>query len=87
MLAVALTGWYVAFAVAVVIIGIVVFFVGWILQLAGRIAAQAKVVSANLAAIEQSSGVIGAVPTVNSGLKDIAQSCIAARHVLEERFG
>ncbi|MGH9125819.1 MAG: hypothetical protein ACRDZ8_13990 [Acidimicrobiales bacterium] len=80
---VVLTGWYGAFAVAIVIIGIVVFFVGWILQFAGKIAAQASRVNANLGAIAASTEAIGDVSTVNSGLKDIAESCIVARQVLE----
>jgi hypothetical protein len=82
-LAVVLSGWYLGFAVAVVIIGIVVYFVGWILQFAGKIANAANSVNANLAAIAASTEVIGGVPTVNSGLKDIAESCITARQVLE----
>jgi hypothetical protein len=30
---------------------------------------------------------IGDVPKVNAGLKDIAECCIAARGVLEAKFG
>lgn len=86
-MAVVLSGWYLGFAVAVVIIGIVVYFVGWILQYAGKIARAANSVNANLAAIAASTDVIGGVPTVNSGLKDIAESCITARQVLEATLG
>ena len=80
---VVLTGWYGAFAVAIVIIAIVVVFVSWILRLAARIATQASRVNANLEAIATSTAVIGDVPTVNSGLQDIAESCVTARQALE----
>jgi hypothetical protein len=87
MEAVALTGWYVGFAVAIVVIAIVVVFVAWIMQLARRIAIQALAVDEQLELARMATNVIGDVPKVNAGLKDIAECCIAARGVLEAKFG
>ena len=87
MEAVALTGWYVGFAIAAVVIGIVVALVAAILNLARRIAIQAQAVDEQLELARTATNVIGDVPAVNAGLQDIAECCIAARGVLEARFG
>jgi hypothetical protein len=87
MLAVALTGWYVGFGFAIVVIGVVVVFVSWIMKLARQISIQALAVDEQLELARQATNVIGDVPRVNAGLKDIAECCIAARGVLEAKFG
>jgi hypothetical protein len=87
MLGVALTGWYVGFGFAIVVIGIVVVFVSWILRLARKIATQALAVDEQLELARAATMCIGDVPKVNAGLKDIAECCIAARGVLEAKFG
>jgi hypothetical protein len=70
-----------------VVIGVVVVFVSWILHLARRIGVQALAIDEQLEQIRASTSVIGDVPKVNAGLKDIAECCIAARGVLEAKFG
>ena len=87
MLSVALTGWYVGFAVAAVVIALVVALVATILRLARRIATQALAVDEQLLLARAATDVIGEVPKVNAGLKDMAECCIAARGVLEAKFG
>jgi hypothetical protein len=87
MVAVSLNGWYVGYGWAIVVIGVVVVFVSWILHLARRISIQALAVDEQLELIRASTAVIGDVPKVNAGLKDIAECCIAARGVLEAKFG
>jgi hypothetical protein len=87
MVDVVLTGWYVGYAIAIVVIAIVVLFVSLILRLARRIAIQALAVDEQLELARVATNVIGDVPKVNAGLKDIAECCIAARGVLEAKFG
>ncbi len=87
MLAVALTGWYLGFALAILVIAIVVVLVSWILRLARKIAIQALAVDEQLELARAATICIGDVPKVNAGLKDIAECCIAARGVLEAKFG
>ena len=86
-MATVLNGWYVGFGWAIVVIGVVVVFVSWMLHLARRIGKQAKLVTANLETIAQATSAIGDIPRINSGLNDIAECCIAAREVLEAKFG
>ncbi len=86
-MAVVLTGWYVGFAIAAVVIGLVVALVATILRLARRIAIQALAVDEQLELSRAATNCIGDVPKVNAGLKDIAECCIAARGVLEAKFG
>jgi hypothetical protein len=87
MVGVALTGWYVGYAIGIVVIAIVVAFVGWILRLARRISVQALAIDEQLELTRNATICIGDVPKVNAGLKDIAECCIAARGVLEAKFG
>lgn len=87
MVDVVLTGWYVGFAVAALVIAIVVALVAVILRLARRIAIQALAVDEQLELSRAATVVLGDVPKVNAGLKDIAECCIAARGVLEAKFG
>jgi predicted ABC-type sugar transport system permease subunit len=86
-MAVVLNGWYVGYGWAIVVIGVVVVFVSWMLHLARRIGIQAKKINANLEDIRQATSSIGDIPRINSGLNDIAECCIAARGVLEAKFG
>lgn len=85
--AVDLNGWYLGFAIAAVVIAIVVALVAWILRLARGIAIQALAVDEQLELARGYTVCIGDVPKVNAGLKDIAECCIAARGVLEAKFG
>jgi hypothetical protein len=85
--AVALTGWYIGFAIAALVIAIVVALVATILRLARRIGIQALAVDEQLELSRGATNCIGDVPKVNAGLKDIAECCIAARGVLEAKFG
>jgi hypothetical protein len=87
MLAVSVNGWYVGFGWAIVVIAVVVVFVGWMLHTARKIATQVLAIDEQLELARVSTQVIGDVPRVNAGLKDIAECCIAARGVLEAKFG
>ncbi len=87
MVAVSLNGWYVGYGWAIVVIGVVVVFVSWILHLARRISIQALAIDEQLELARAATVCIGDVPKVNAGLKDIAECCIAARGVLEAKFG
>jgi hypothetical protein len=87
MLAVSVNGWYVGFGWAIVVIAVVVVFVGWMLHLARKIATQVLAIDEQLELARNATTVIGDVPRVNAGLNDIAECCIAARGVLEAKFG
>lgn len=81
-MAVVLTGWYVGYAIASVVIVIVVSLVGWILGLARRIGVQAADVVAELAEIRVTTAPIPAVAQVNDHLTSIVNRAAAARAAL-----
>lgn len=85
MLSVALTGWYVGFAVAGILIAVVVVLVAGILTFARRIAGQALDIDASLAESEVRTLALWDVSVVNDGLRDILKGAAAARAALEAK--
>ena len=80
--AVVLTGWYVGYAIAAVIITVVVILVGTILGLARRIGVQALDVTAALDEARINTLPLWEVDKVNSGVRSIIRSAETARQVL-----
>jgi hypothetical protein len=80
--AVVLTGWYVGYAIAAVIITVVVILVGIILALARRIGVQALEVTAALDEARINTLPLWEVDKVNSGVRSIIRSAETARQVL-----
>lgn len=81
---VVLTGWYVGFAIAAIVITLVVVLVGMILGLARRIGTQAVGIEAALEASELNTAPLWDVGVVNDALTDIVRDATAARHALEQ---
>ncbi len=80
--AVVLTGWYVGYAIAAVIITVVVILVGIILALARRIGVQAQEVTAALDEARINTLPLWDVDKVNGGVRSIIKSAQEARTVL-----
>lgn len=80
--AVVLTGWYVGYAIAAVIITVVVILVGIILALARRIGVQAQEVTAALDEARINTLPLWEVDKINSGVRSIIRSAEQARQVL-----
>jgi hypothetical protein len=80
--AVVLTGWYVGYAIAAVIITVVVILVGIILALARRIGVQALQVTDALDQARINTLPLWEVDKVNSGVRSIIRSAETARQVL-----
>ena len=80
--AVVLTGWYVGYAIAAVIITLVVILVGIILALARRIGVQAQEITAALDEARINTLPLWDVDKVNSGVRSIIRSAETARQVL-----
>jgi ABC-type multidrug transport system fused ATPase/permease subunit len=85
VLAVALTGWYIGFAVAIVVIAIVVICVSAILVLARRIGQQAMAIEESLDEGRANTLALWNVANVNEQLGQIVRRAAAARSVLESR--
>ncbi|MDP9073953.1 MAG: hypothetical protein M3N98_07230 [Actinomycetota bacterium] len=81
---VALTGFYVGFAIAVVVIAIVVVLVSCILVLARRIAQQALAIEESLAESQVNTLPLWDVSRVNDRLYSIVGKAEQARAVVEE---
>ncbi len=82
MAAVSLSGWYVGYIIAGVIITIVVVLVGIILALARRIGEQAALITAALDEARINTLPLWDVDKVNSGVRSIIKSAQTARQVL-----
>jgi hypothetical protein len=80
--AVVLTGWYVGYAIAAVLITVVVILVGIILALARRIGVQAQEVTAALDEARINTLPLWEVDKINSGVRSIIRSAEQARQVL-----
>jgi hypothetical protein len=80
--AVVLTGWYVGYAIAAVIITVVVILVGIILALARRIGVQALEVTSALDEARIATLPLWELDKVNSGVRSIIRSAETARQVL-----
>ncbi len=80
--AVVLTGWYVGYAIAAVIITVVVILVGIILALARRIGVQASEVTAALDEARINTLPLWDVDKVNGGVRSIIKSAQEARTAL-----
>ncbi len=80
--AVVLTGWYVGYVIAAVIITVVVILVGAILALARRIGVQASDVTAALDEARINTLPLWEVDKINTGVRSIIRSAEQARQVL-----
>ena len=80
--AVVLTGWYVGYAIAAVIITLVVILVGAILALARRIGVQAREVTEALDEARINTLPLWELDKVNTSVRSITRSAEQARQVL-----
>ncbi|MGI8777945.1 MAG: hypothetical protein ACR2LJ_11345 [Acidimicrobiales bacterium] len=80
--AVSLTGWYVGYIIAAVVITIVVVLVGIILSLARRIGVQAMQITAALDEARINTLPLWDVDKINTGVRSIIKSAETARQVL-----
>jgi len=80
--AVSLTGWYVGYVIAAVVITIVVVLVGIILALARRIGVQALQITAGLDEARINTLPLWDVDKINTGVRSIIKSAQTARQVL-----
>ncbi len=81
-IAVVLTGWYVGYVIAAVLITVVVILVGIILALARRIGVQAQEVTAALDEARINTLPLWEVDKINTGVRSIIRSAEQARQVL-----
>ena len=77
-----LTGWYVGYAVASVVIVLVVILVGWILSLASRINKQVSDIVYEITEIKGNTELVPAVGQVNEKLVGIVDHAVTARKAL-----
>ncbi|MDQ6798623.1 MAG: hypothetical protein M3011_11520 [Actinomycetota bacterium] len=82
MVAVSLTGWYVGYIIAAVVITIVVILVGIILALARRIGVQAMQITSALDEARINTLPLWDVDKINTGVRSIIKSAETARQVL-----
>ncbi len=80
--AVSLTGWYVGYIIAAVVITIVVVLVGIILALARRIGVQALQITSALDEARINTLPLWDVDKINTGVRSIIKSAETARQVL-----
>ena len=85
MSSVVLTGWYVGFAITIVVIAIVVICVAAILALARRINTQAVAIENALEQARVQTLPLWAVGNVNDELNQIVRRAATGRSVLEGR--
>ena len=83
VLSVALTGWYVGFAITIVVLAVVVVCVSAILVLARRIDGQANAIEESLEASRNLTLPLWQVAGVNDELGQIVRRAATARSVLE----
>ena len=77
-----LSGWYVGYAVASVVIVLVVILVGWILSIASRINNQVTAIIGEIVEIQGTTALVPAVGKVNEKLVGIVNGAVAARKAL-----
>jgi ABC-type multidrug transport system fused ATPase/permease subunit len=85
VLGVALTGWYIGFSIAILVIAIVVTLVASILVLARRIGTQAIAIEEALDDSRLRTLPLWNVANVNDELNQIVRRAATARSVLESR--
>ncbi len=74
-----LTGWYVGYVIAAVVIVAVVALVGWLLGLARRIGVQVNAIAATMSEIRAATAPIATIPTLNDKLGKVVAHAAAAR--------
>lgn len=74
-----LTGWFVGYVIAAVIIVVVVGLIGWILASARRIGVQANEIVDTIAEIRQTTAPIPEVATLNAKLGHVVSGATTAR--------
>jgi len=77
-----LTGWYVGYVVAAVVIVVLVGLVGWLLALARRIGVQAAAIVDALADIRRTTAPVPLVGKLNQKLLHVVQQAGTARVAL-----
>ena len=77
-----LTGWYVGFVIALVVISVVVVLVAIILGLARRIGVQAEAITATVDEARMNTLAMWEVDRVNTSLKNIVKDAEQARLVV-----
>lgn len=77
-----LNGWYVGYAIASVLIVVVVMLVAWILSLARRIGTQVNTIVAEISEIKVTTAPIPAVGKLNASLGTVVNQAATARHAL-----
>jgi hypothetical protein len=77
-----LTGWYVGYFVAAVVIVAVVGLVGWILGLARRIGVQVNAIGSTLREIRETTAPISSLGTLNAKLAMVVEHAATARTAL-----
>jgi len=85
VLGVVLTGWYIGFSIAILVIAIVVILVASILVLARRIGTQAIAIEDSLDESRQRTLPLWNVANVNDELNQSVRRAATARSVLESR--
>jgi Na+-transporting NADH:ubiquinone oxidoreductase subunit NqrF len=81
-----LTGWYVGLIIAAVVVTIVVVLVAIILNLARKIAIQAREVTYAIDDCRANTNALWDVSAVVNGVKNINKNAAAAREVLENQL-
>ncbi len=77
-----LTGWYVGYVIAAVVIVAVVALVGWILGLARRIGVQVNAIAGTLTEIRGTTAPISTIAALNDKLARVVDHAAAARSSL-----
>ena len=77
-----LTGWFVGYVIAAIVVIIVVGLVGWILSVARRIGVQANEIVYTLSDIRETTAPIPAVATLNTKLGTVVNHATTARLAL-----
>lgn len=77
-----LTGWFVGYVIAALVIVVVVGLVTWILSLARRIGVQANAIVDALSEIRQTTAPIPEVATLNTKLGNVVDGATRARAAL-----
>ena len=82
-----LTGWYVGYVVAAIVIVAVVGLVGWILGLARRIGVQVNAIGGEIREIREATAPVATVGDLNAKLARVVEHAATARTALvaEER--
>lgn len=77
-----LTGWYVGYVIAAVVIVAVVGLVGWILGLARRIGVQVNAIGGTITEIRETTAPIATLDALNAKLARVVEHAATARTAL-----